>query len=94
MTPRAPTSKQAPPSAAAQRKSKKPERSELPDLLSVRDVAQWLRKSAKAVRTMRERGQLPPPINHPSLRTLLWRRSDLANWFLQAESRRTGPRHE
>jgi len=66
-------------------------RLDLPDLLNVHDVAAWLRKSPKAVRTMRERGQLPPPIQHPSMRGLLWRKADLVNWLSQTESRRVGP---
>lgn len=60
---------------------------ELPELCNTRDVAAWLRKSPKAVRTMRERGQLPPPIHHPSMRGLLWRKADLADWFCSAEPR-------
>ncbi len=59
---------------------------DLPELMSVRDIAIWLRKSPKAVRTMHERGQLPRAIRHPGIRVLRWRRQDLAEWLLQTSN--------
>ena len=60
---------------------------ELPELMSVDDVARWLRKSPKAVRRMRERGKLPAPIRHIDVRALMWRRADLVQWFSQSRTR-------
>lgn len=63
------------------------ETTELPELMSIADVAAWLRKSVKAVRHMRNRGILPVPIVVPGMRSLRWRRETLLNWWLVAESR-------
>jgi hypothetical protein len=62
-------------------------KTDLPELLSIEDIAIWLRKTPKAVRAMRARGQLPPAIEHSQLKCLRWRRIDLAQWFVQNESR-------
>lgn len=60
---------------------------ELPELMNITDVAQWLRKSVKSVRNMRARGQLPAPIRVAGMASLLWRRDTLLNWWEAAESR-------
>lgn len=60
------------------------EKSKLPELYDVNDVATWLRKSPKAIRNMRDRGQLPRPIQVG--RRLLWSRADLDKWFTRAVS--------
>jgi len=62
-------------------------RAELPELLSVADVAAWLRKTPKAIRVMRCRGQLPPAIDHPQLGGVRWRRADLLEWFCRPDAR-------
>lgn len=51
----------------------------LPELLTIKDVALWLRTTEKAVHHMRERGQLPPPIKIG--RRLLWDKEKLASWL-------------
>lgn len=64
-----------------------PDAHTLPELMSIADVAVWLRKSVKAVRNMRSRGLLPAPIRVPGMQSLLWKRSDLSHWLQAAESR-------
>jgi hypothetical protein len=67
---------------------------ELPDLMSVCDVAQWLRITEKAVRNMRDRGQLPAPVLRPNSRSLRWLRADLLEWWLAqtaTRARRSAP---
>jgi predicted DNA-binding transcriptional regulator AlpA len=61
----------------------------LPQLLTVQDLANLLRTSPKGVRVMRERGQLPDPIDIGSKR-LLWRASDVSQWLNRKQSRAAG----
>jgi len=58
-------------------------------LLTVQDLATFLRTSPKAVRLMRDRGQLPAPIRLGDSRRLLWRAIDVAEWLDRTESRRS-----
>ena len=56
-------------------------------LLSVRELADILRTSPKAIYSMAERGQLPAPLRIG--RRMLWPRSDLVTWL--ADKRAVSP---
>ena len=58
----------------------------LPTLLTVQDLASWLRTTRKAIHIMTQRGKLPAPINIGQ-RRLLWRERDVADWLDRMESR-------
>ncbi|HKU42166.1 MAG TPA: helix-turn-helix domain-containing protein [Polyangiales bacterium] len=53
----------------------------VPELMTVDDVAAWLRTSRKAVHHLHERGQLPKPKRLG--RRLLWERSSLCTWWAE-----------
>ena len=57
-------------------------REELPSFLTIREVAQILRTSPKAIYTMVERGQLPGV--HRIRSRVLVRRSALLDWLLKS----------
>ncbi len=57
----------------------RPVSTELPGLVSIPEVAEWLRTTPKAIYNMIARGQLPPPIRVG--RRLLFEREKLLRWL-------------
>ncbi|MCA9583608.1 MAG: helix-turn-helix domain-containing protein [Myxococcales bacterium] len=51
----------------------------LNNLISVNELAEWLRTTPRAVYSMRARGQLPDPVRVG--RRLLYRKEDLLGWL-------------
>lgn len=49
-------------------------------LLTIEDLADYLRTSTTQVRNMRSRGQLPPAVKIPGI-GLRWREEDLEAWI-------------
>lgn len=58
----------------------------LPKLLTVQELADLLRTTPKAVRLMRDKGQLPEPLDIGSKR-LLWREAVVIAWLGHTELR-------
>jgi len=59
----------------------------LPELLTVQDLATFLKTTPNAVRLMHGRGQLPAPVRIGDSRRLLWRTDDVSQWLDRTESR-------
>lgn len=55
--------------------------SDLPVLLTIDEVAEYLRMTPQAVQKTRERGQEPGSLGFRRGRKLLWRRTDLEAWI-------------